>query len=357
MGFCKKISAAALCATFLLLSPSCVGPKRSLTKKERLLRSVFLSTGIKLEWASYYPDLDSHKVPTFNNEEVFRHHFEERKTDTKIKALVMHYTHCDFMRTIGLFTSGVLGSRVSAHYVITERERKWYQRHGMAAGHVIEIVPEDKTAWHAGISKWQDSENLNHYSIGIENVSRGYIGRWKKDKFLWIKFDRDQIAALGRLSRDIIARHNINPTRVVGHSDIAPGRKMDPGILFPWGQLYEEYGVGAWLEPHERSVEYIKEHFSPDCDIPTEADLDFLAKQLCRYGYNLLPRAYDNDEEKKLFENVLLAFKMHFSENQNPKGFSRTPTYNDQLWIWGLVAKYKDFLPKASFHNPTGQTR
>jgi N-acetylmuramoyl-L-alanine amidase len=116
----------------------------------------------------------------------------------------------------------VLG-RVSAHYVIDE------------VGNIYRLVAEAHRAWHAGVSSWEGDNDTNGRSIGIEIANGGH-------DFDLPDFPEDQINALVHLLRDILARHQLSPSRVVGHSDVAPGRKLDPGEKFPWRTL-AHYGV------------------------------------------------------------------------------------------------------------------
>ena len=149
-----------------------------------------------------------------------------------IDMLVLHYT--------GMITAEAALSRlcdpaakVSAHYTIDED------------GTIYAHVPEARRAWHAGVSFWAGKRNVNARSIGIELVNPGH-------EFGYRAFPRSQIAALIDLCRDILARHPIPAARVLGHSDVAPARKEDPGELFPWAQLAEA-GIGLWPQPAQRS--------------------------------------------------------------------------------------------------------
>lgn len=119
-------------------------------------------------------------------------------------------------------------SRVSCHYVVEED------------GSIFRLVPEARRAWHAGASFWRGETLLNAHSIGIEIVNPGHEWGYRP-------FPDAQIAAVAALCRDIIARHTIAPTEILGHSDVAPTRKEDPGELFPWATMARQ-GVGLW--PH-----------------------------------------------------------------------------------------------------------
>ena len=156
-----------------------------------------------------------------------------RGADSRIRFLVMHYTESDEAKSLRTLT----GDSVSVHYVIPPQPRI---EHGMPV--VYQLVPEAKRAWHAGVSEWQGTTELNAASIGIENVNRGPLD---PENRTWQPYPPAQVDALIRLSKDIVTRYAIPPTRVVGHSDIAPQRKIDPGPLFPWKRLHDA-GFGLW---------------------------------------------------------------------------------------------------------------
>jgi len=150
---------------------------------------------------------------------------DERPEGARIDMLVLHYTG---MRTAEEALARLCdpAARVSAHYTI--------DRDGTVYAH----VPEERRAWHAGVSYWAGEQNVNGRSIGIELVNPGH-------EFGYIPFAEPQIAALIALACGILKRHPIRPARVLGHSDVAPNRKEDPGELFPWKTL-AEFGIGIW---------------------------------------------------------------------------------------------------------------
>jgi N-acetylmuramoyl-L-alanine amidase len=121
------------------------------------------------------------------------------------------------------------GSEVSAHYIVLED------------GRIVQSVPEAKRAWHAGQSSWAGEDDINSCSIGIEIVNRGHDWGYPK-------FPLRQIAAVIALCRGITLRRNVPNHRVLGHSDVAPARKKDPGEKFPWHSLANS-GVGHWVQP------------------------------------------------------------------------------------------------------------
>jgi N-acetylmuramoyl-L-alanine amidase len=168
------------------------------------------------------------------------------RTDQPVDILVLHYTELPLEESLDILSDGKREGRVSAHYVLAED------------GTAYRLVPEDRTAWHAGASYWRGREALNATSIGIEIVN---LHGDRHD------YPAAQIAALIELCREIIARHpDIVPRNVVGHSDIAPQRKVDPGRRFPWKALAEA-GIGLWPRAGGR---------------PLDGDFQ---KGLQRYGY------------------------------------------------------------------------
>jgi N-acetylmuramoyl-L-alanine amidase len=152
-------------------------------------------------------------------------------------------------------------ARVSAHYTVDED------------GTVYAHVDEQHRAWHAGVSHWAGVDNLNARSIGIEVVNPGH-------EYGYHPFPEAQIASVIELCADILQRHPIPASRVLGHSDVAPARKDDPGELFPWARLAEA-GIGVW---------------------PKAATSDLNADALTRYGYD--PNAP--------LDKVITAFQRHF---------------------------------------------
>ncbi|WP_028746298.1 N-acetylmuramoyl-L-alanine amidase [Rhizobium mesoamericanum] len=120
-------------------------------------------------------------------------------------------------------------SQVSSHYFVGED------------GEVLQLVPEERRAWHAGKSYWQGEVDINSLSIGIEIANAGHPGGLPE-------YPQEQIQSVIELCRDCGQRWSIAPERVLGHSDVAPIRKVDPGEKFPWEELHRA-GVGHWVEP------------------------------------------------------------------------------------------------------------
>lgn len=197
---------------------------------------------------------------------------DARPVGRAIDMLVLHYTGMESPEA-ALARLGDPEAKVSAHYLIDED------------GILYRLVPEARRAWHAGLSAWEGERNVNGCSIGIELVNPGH-------EFGYRAFPEPQMAALIRLARALLARHPIPAWRVLGHSDVAPDRKQDPGELFGWARLAEA-GIGLW-------VDYRAEGESP----PVEVAQNLLAE----YGYEA-PRTGVADAATSL---VVAAFQRHF---------------------------------------------
>ena len=191
--------------------------------------------------------------------------------------LVLHYTG---MKTAEEALARLTdpAAKVSAHYTID------------TGGTVYRHVPEERRAWQAGASFWAGEANVNGRSIGIELINPGH-------EFGYVPFADDQIAALIGLCRGILARHPIPPRRVLGHSDVAPARKTDPGELFPWRRLAES-GIGIWPNVSP-----------PPCgevDLRNADRVGGFAANLARFGYGVPPHV------DVPLETVIAAFQRHF---------------------------------------------
>ncbi len=142
--------------------------------------------------------------------------------------LILHYTGMpDSGAALQWLCNPV--SSVSSHYFVFEN------------GHTLQLVPEERRAWHAGVSHWRGETDINSCSIGIEIANPGHPGGMPA-------YPDAQVAAVMQLGRDICGRWSIPAERVLAHSDVAPGRKIDPGENFPWRRLAEA-GVGLWIHP------------------------------------------------------------------------------------------------------------
>lgn len=209
----------------------------------------------------------------------------ERKDGKSVNSIILHYTGMSTAKGALQWLCNPL-SNISCHYFIFED------------GHILQLVPESRRAWHAGASNWHGETDMNSMSIGIEIVNQGHEGGSPP-------FPDEQIAATIKLVQDITERWAIPQMRVLAHSDIAPLRKPDPGEMFPWGQLYEA-GIGHFVLP-----EPLKggRFFSlGDIGAPIEA----LQSMLAVYGYGLEVNGVYNTET----EAVIRAFQRHFRQEK-----------------------------------------
>jgi N-acetylmuramoyl-L-alanine amidase len=193
--------------------------------------------------------------------------FDDRPANMPVDILLMHYTGMETGEAaVARLTDPE--ARVSSHYTVDED------------GTIYAHVPEAKRAWHAGLSYWAGARDINARSIGIEIVNPGH-------EFGYRSFPDNQIEAVIALSLDILSRHAVPPERVLGHSDVAPARKTDPGELFPWRKLALA-GVGLWPEKRQGRL-----------DIP-------FTDGLRAFGYGLAPDIEVRDE------TVIEAFQRHW---------------------------------------------
>ena len=152
--------------------------------------------------------------------------FDEKKRDSKkIRFLIFHYTGMKKeSEAISRLTD--IKSQVSSHYLIKNN------------GEIITLVPELYISWHAGVSFWKNCQSLNKNSIGIEISNPGHNFKYKN-------FSKKQIMSILFLSKFLIKKYKIKSQNILGHSDIAPNRKKDPGEKFPWEYLAKK-NIGIW---------------------------------------------------------------------------------------------------------------
>ena len=165
--------------------------------------------------------------------------FSKKKREKKdVKYVIIHYTGMQSeIASINRLKNP--RSKVSCHYLITKK------------GKIINMVRENKIAWHAGKSKWKNFKNLNSTSIGIELVNKGH-------KFGYHKFPNLQIRSLIILCKMLKKKYKIKNYNFLGHSDIAPMRKIDPGEKFPWKKL-SKFEIGSWYKIRNKNLGFLDE--------------------------------------------------------------------------------------------------
>ena len=160
--------------------------------------------------------------------------FDLKKRSVKeVKFIIYHYTGMKKEnQAITRLTNSK--SKVSSHYLIKNN------------GEILTLVPDLHVAWHAGISSWKNYKSINKYSIGIEISNPGHEYSYKK-------FSKEQVKSIIKLSTYLIKKYNIKPNFILGHSDIAPDRKKDPGEKFPWKYLSKNK-IGHWHNLNEKKL-------------------------------------------------------------------------------------------------------
>lgn len=235
----------------------------------------------------------------------------------RVRFLIMHYTAIGFRGSVNALT----GPAVSAHYLIPDPSEKDYQDAGFNTLRIFNLVDESERAWHAGVSTWGNRNSLNDTSIGIEIVN---LATDEGGVFKFPPYHPEQIEAIKQLGRDILRRYpDISPVNVVGHSDISPGRKSDPGAVFPWKVLYDA-GVGAWYDA--ATVQAFKQQFS--AGLPSRADI---TAKLKTYGYDTSTAAGDSG-----YRGLVRAFQLHF----RPDNYNGVVDLETAAIVYALVAKY-----------------
>jgi N-acetylmuramoyl-L-alanine amidase len=211
------------------------------------------------------------------------HRYVSVSQDSRVRYVILHYTKGDFPRALEVLTRG----GVSSHYLIADHPAAIYQ-----------LVDESRRAYHAGASAWKNDAQLNASSIGIELVNPGYQdtpqGR------VYFAYPPEQIALLIGLLKQIAARHQIDPDRILGHNEIAPRRKSDPGPMFPWQSLAQA-GLVRWPDPAE--VAQRQQEFEQQ--LP---DIAWFQHKLAQHGY-ALPSSNQWDEATR---QILAAFQMKY---------------------------------------------
>jgi N-acetylmuramoyl-L-alanine amidase len=213
--------------------------------------------------------------------------YQAKSQDSRAQFLVLHYTAQDFPTALKTLTEGP----VSAHYLVQDDPPTIYR-----------LVDETRRAWHAGVSSWQGTTQLNAASIGIEIVNPGF--RDSPQGRVWFDYPQPQIDAVIALVKKIVAEHHIRPDHIVGHSDIAPQRKTDPGPRFPWKQLADA-GLIPW--PDAALVAAKKAVYEQQ--LP---DIEWFQRRLARHGF-ATPL---NGELDEATVRILAAFQMKYRPAQ-----------------------------------------
>ncbi len=205
----------------------------------------------------------------------------ERKTP--VDMIVIHYTGMSALPDV-LDKLTDATSELSAHFVVD------------IDGRIFQLVDENRRAWHAGVSNWQGQRDINSRSIGIEIMNNGKTG-----------FTVEQITSVRAICRKMMSMYDIPPHNVVGHSDVAPGRKQDPGHLFPWTYL-AQFDIGLWPEAG------LGDYFAT---VGKKSDLSYIRDLLARLGYG---KDYSPNPTPSLRDTIAA-----FQRRYEPDAFTHAP--------------------------------
>ena len=214
-------------------------------------------------------------------DDFYSPNFNRKKRSKKsIKIIVIHYTGMQSERE-SLSRLCNPKSKVSSHFVISQN------------GMVYRLVQDDQIAWHAGKSCWGKYKNLNKNSIGIELVNKGH-------RFGYTNFKKKQLLSLIKICKRLVKKYRIKKKYIVGHSDIAPLRKIDPGEKFPWKQLANDR-IGIW---HRYKPSFLRKY--RNIKILEKKERIKFIKNLNKIGYCF------SDKKKTFFIKTLKAFQRHY---------------------------------------------
>ena len=204
----------------------------------------------------------------------------EKRLNNSIKLIIIHYTGMQSEReSLDRLTDPK--SKVSSHYAINQK------------GKIFRLVNDNQIAWHAGKSCWGKYKNLNKNSIGIELVNKGH-------QFGYTNFKKRQLSSLIKICKSLIKKYKIKKRNIVGHSDIAPLRKIDPGEKFPWKQLANNK-IGIW---HNCKSSLLRQY--RNIKILEKKDKIKFIKNLNKIGYCF------STKKKSFLVKIMKAFQRHY---------------------------------------------
>ena len=204
---------------------------------------------------------------------------KKKRSFKDIKFIIIHYTGMQ-SEVAAVKRLKNLKSKVSCHYLINRK------------GKVIRMVEDTNIAWHSGKSRWKNFVNLNKNSLGIELINKGH-------QFGYQAFSDQQIKSLISLCKILKKKFRIKKENFLGHSDIAPLRKSDPGEKFPWKKL-NLHGLGKWYKKNNRNL-----------NVSTSKIESLFFKNLKKLGYNYFSVHKKSSNDKK----IIKSFQMHYLPN------------------------------------------
>ena len=208
-----------------------------------------------------------------------------KRVKNRIKFIIIHYTGMK-KESVAIKRLQDPKSKVSSHYLIKRN------------GEIINLIPDLFEAWHAGVSSWKNFKSLNKNSIGIEITNPGHQHGYKK-------FSKKQIFSLQKLLNILVKRYKIKKKYILGHSDISPGRKKDPGEKFPWEMLAKNK-LSFWHNLDQKKIKKFREK-----NLTTRMDENLFLKNLHKIGYNDVKKFKSHKNTKYL----TLAFQRRFRQS------------------------------------------
>lgn len=235
-----------------------------------------------------------------------------RGQDSRVLFLVIHYTVADLPISIKVLTE----NEVSAHYLLTDE----------TPPRIFRLVPEERRAWHSGPSAWKGHRLLNASSIGIEIVHPGFRLGPDRER-IYLPFPQAQIDALIPLVKDIVARHQIRPERILGHGEVSPQFKQDPGPTFPW-RLFSELGITPPWPDAARVAAQRALYEAPPGGAGGLPDVPWFQEMLAQHGY-AIEKTGQLDPQTR---NVLMNFQMRY----RPARHDGLPDAESAALLWVL---------------------
>ena len=208
-----------------------------------------------------------------------------KRIKNRIKFIIIHYTGMK-KESLAIKRLQDPKSKVSSHYLIKRN------------GEIINLVPDLFEAWHAGVSNWKHFKSLNKNSIGIEITNPGH-------QHGYIRFSKKQIFSLQKLLNILVKRYKIKKNYILGHSDISPGRKKDPGEKFPW-EILAKNKLSFWHNLDQKKIKKFREK-----NLNTRIDENSFLKNLYKIGYNDIKKFKSHKNTKYL----TLAFQRRFRQS------------------------------------------
>ena len=208
-----------------------------------------------------------------------------KRVRKKIKFIIIHYTGMK-NESDAIERLQNPKSKVSSHYLIKKN------------GEILNLIPDLYVAWHAGVSSWKNFRSLNKNSIGVEISNPGHQHGYRS-------FSSKQILSLQRLLKYLIKKYKINNKFVLGHSDISPNRKKDPGEKFPWKKLAKK-NLGFWYKLDQKKIKRLRGQ-----KLSKKMEKNKFIKNLYKFGYNKITGL----KYQKSIKYLTLAFQRRFRQN------------------------------------------